>query len=35
MCTCDVRFGSLADLLTDFSLMAALGGKADVNVFEN
>ncbi len=26
----DVRFGSLADLLTDFSLMAAFAWKADV-----
>jgi len=28
----DVRFGSLADLLTDSSLMAAFRGKAAVHV---
>jgi len=30
-----VRFGSLADLLTDFSLTAALGWKADVQTARN
>ncbi len=31
----DVRFGSLADLLTDFSLTAALEWKAEVKISGN
>ena len=30
---CDVRFGSLADLFTNSSLMSAFAGKADVQRF--
>ena len=31
----DVRFGSLADLLSKFSLMSAFGGKADIELLDD